>query len=459
MQLNIWMDKMKKIFAFILSALLMASCLPQLPQNVQVPQSPLLPFLERKSGLIGYVGIDGNVYFVNQGGLHPTQLTTDAVVPQNQGDPLLLYEYPTWSRDGNQLAFIGISFDGKQTQSKIMVANVHGDSVNKIYASKSERPVYINWSPDSANVGFISSDASGQNMTLQSVSSKGGNPTILDTGSPYYWSWAPDGHKMIIHAGSDATSVPEHVAVLQVGSKNVTQQAVNSAPDSSQPGSTQAFQAPAWSPDGSQIALASVTDQGNQIIVTDASGKNPKKIGTFTTKAAFAWSSDSTRIAYIDGTQPIDPGIVGTLHVVDLGSSKEVTEEGHIIAFFWSPNGKELAYFDLVRIQSNSSSSGNSGGSISTQSDSQLGLDLHVLDVTTGQSHKLFTYIPTQLFMSILPFFDQFHQSVTIWSPDNNNLVLSIDDSGNPSIAIIAASGRMQPRLLTQGYLAFWSWK
>jgi hypothetical protein len=34
-----------------------------------------------------------------------------------------------------------------------------------------------------------------------------------------------------------------------------------------------------------------------------------------------------------------------------------------------------------------------------------------------------------------------------------------IDSQGNPGIAIVAASGQMEPRILTQGYLAFWSWK
>ncbi|HET8564308.1 MAG TPA: hypothetical protein VFM35_10590, partial [Candidatus Binatia bacterium] len=67
---------------------------------------------------------------------------------------------------------------------------------------------------------------------------------------------------------------------------------------------------------------------------------------------------------------------------------------------------------------------------------------------------------PTSQFVSILPYFDQYHQSTTIWSPDSNNLVLSFTDSNNsPGIAVAAASGQLEPRMLAQGYLAFWSWK
>jgi Tol biopolymer transport system component len=438
---------MKKLLVFALSALLLASCLPK---DMQIPQSPLLSTLERKSGLIAYLGSDGNMYVSDQGGGHLKQLTKDAVLPQNQGDPLFYYQYPTWSRDGNQLAFIGLKSDGPQTESKLLIANMDDDSVNEIYKSESEHPIYLNWSPDNENLSFISTNVSGQNIILQSIPAQGGNRTILDTGSPYYWSWAPDGKVLIAHAGGTAASAPEHIAFLDVNSSTVTEQGLDSTPAS--------FQAPAWSPDGTHIALARLSDKENQIVVTDAAGENPKKMGTFANKTAFAWSSDSTHLAYIDGDQLLDAGTYGPLHVVDLETSKEMVEDGNIVAFFWSPSGKEIAYFVLMQANSDSSGSGSSSGS--GQTTPQFVLQLHVLDTTTGETRKLFTYRPTQQFLSVIPYFDQYHQSATIWSPDNNNLVLSfLDNSGNPGIAVVAASGKLQPRLLAPGYLAFWSWK
>ncbi|HEY6072055.1 MAG TPA: hypothetical protein VIV15_01390, partial [Anaerolineales bacterium] len=154
---------MKKIFIFALSALLIASCLPR---NMQVPQSPLLSTLERKSGLIAYLGTDGNMYVSDQAGKHLVKLTDDAVIPQNQGEPILYYQQPTWSRDGSQLAFVGLSADGQQTKSKVLVANMDDDSVSEIFKTETEHPVYLNWSPDNANVSFITSNVSGQNLIL-----------------------------------------------------------------------------------------------------------------------------------------------------------------------------------------------------------------------------------------------------------------------------------------------------
>src|SRR5688572_1564199 len=361
---------MKKILTFIVSALLIASCLPR---DMQVPQSPLLSTLERKSGLISYIGVDGNMYVSDQGGGNLKQLTEDAVIPENQGEPVLYYQYPTWSRDGSKLAFMGISADSEQAKSKLMVANMDDDSVNEVYTSESEHPIYLNWSPDNANLSFISTTVSGQNMILQRVPSTGGDRTILDTGSPYYWSWAPDGKVIVVHAGGAAASSPEHLAFLNVDSEGtaVTEYGLDSTPAS--------FQAPAWSPDGSRIAMARLADDKNEIIVTDAAGENPQTIGTFTEKTAFAWSRDGTRFAYIDGEQALDAGTIGPLHIVDMETSEEIVEEGNIVAFFWSPSGEEIAYFVLLQAQAEGSSSGDSA-----QATAQYVLNLQVLDVTSG---------------------------------------------------------------------------
>ena len=440
---------MKKILPFILSALLIASCLPK---DMQVPQSPLLSTLERKSGLISYIGTDGNMYVSDQAGGNLKQLTEDAKIPETQGDPILYYQYPTWSRDGSQLAFMGISADSDQAQSKLMVANMGDDSVKEVYASESEHPIYLNWSPDNVHVSFISTTVSGQNIILQSVPATGGDRTILDTGSPYYWSWAPDGKVMVVHAGGAASSSPEHLAFLNVDAETttVTEYGLETTPA--------AFQAPAWSPDGSRIALARLADEKNEIIFTDATGANPQTIGTFTEKTAFAWSKDGSHFAYIDGEQALDAGTIGPLHIVDMATSKETVQEGNVVAFFWSPSGEEIAYFILLQAQADGSSSGDSGGS--TQASPQYVLNLNVLNITSGESRDLFTYRPTQQFLSILPYFDQYHQSATIWSPDNNNLVLSfLGQSGSPGIAVVAASGNLEPRLLAPGLLAFWSWE
>ena len=260
---------MKKKSIFLLCALMISSCLPQ---GMDVPQSPLLSVLERKSGLIAYMGVDGNIYVSDQGGGNLVQLTDDAQIPENQGQAFLYYQHPTWSRDGSQLAFVGLRSDGEQVETNVIVADVDEESQKEVHRSTSEIPIYLNWSPDNQNVSFISSNETGDNIILQSVPAEGGDRTILDIGSPYYWSWAPDGNVMIVHAGGAGASVPEHLAFLDVDAPIIAEQALDITAEFLREASTQAFQAPAWSPTGSHIAMARVLDRKNEVIVTDAAG-------------------------------------------------------------------------------------------------------------------------------------------------------------------------------------------
>ena len=438
---------MKRILFLTLNALLFTACLPR---NVQVPQSPLLSTLERKSGLIAYVGVDGNIFVSDQAGGNLKQLTEDAKIPQGQSDPYLVYQYPTWSQDGNQLAFVRTAFENAQPTSELLVANVNDGEVSEIYASESEHPIYLYWSPDDENVSLLTTSVSGQSLILQSVPADGSERTIIDTASPYYWSWAPDGNTMIVHAGGAANSVaPQHLAFLSLEAEGTDSGIIEDGLDTR----PTAFQAPAWSPDGRHILLTRVNDQDQkEIILTNGSGAFEKALGTFEVNTAFAWSPDSTKVAFISGRQAMNAGALGDLHVVNIETSVETIKEEDVYAFFWSPDSEKLAYF--VPFLSNQAADG------SQTENQQLVLQLNTLDVNTNESRELFKYQPTQQFANILPYFDQYHQSTTIWSPDNNNLVLSFQTgSGAPGIAVVAASGQLEPRILAEGYVAFWSWK
>jgi Tol biopolymer transport system component len=437
---------MKKIFSFLLSAVLLSSCLPK---DVQVPQSPLLPLLERKSGLIAYIGPDWNIYTSDQAGKHVTQYTTDAKVPTKASDPFRYYVYPTWSPDGNSLGFVGVSGQSEITSSDVYIAPAE-DKAKKVYSSTNEHPFYLYWSPDNTTLGFLSSTADGQSMILQTVSSNSKDHTLVDIGSPYYWSWAPDGKTMIVHSGSAQSAAPEHVAFLKVDS-TVTEDGLDSTPGS--------FQTPAWSPDGQRILMTRLNDKKkNEVIVTDGQGKFEKSLGTFDLNAAFAWSHHSDMVAYIEGKKSISAGTLGTLHVIDANTSQEIFKgEDDVFAFFWSPNDKKLAYF-IPKLASGDSSSSSGQNDPNTQAQPTLLLQLNILDTNSGKSKELFTFRPTEQFAAILPYFDQYLHSSTIWSPDSNNLVLSfLDSDGNPGIAVVAGSGQLEPRIMTPGLLAFWS--
>ena len=438
---------MKKLAVLLLTAVVLSSCLPR---DVQVPQSPLLPLLERKSGLIVYIAADWNIYSSDQAGNNVTAYTEDAVVPENATDSYRYYAYPTWSPDGGSIGFVGVSGQGTESSAEVYIADVE-QKAEKVFSSEREHPFYLYWSPDNTNLGFLTSSSNGQSMILQSVSSERDERTVIDTGSPYYWSWAPDGKTMIVHTGSAQSPIPEHISFLQVGT-DVTEDGLDST--------AAPFQAPAWSPDGNRILMTRVNeDEEKEIIVTDGRGEFERALGTFDLNAGFAWSYQSDLVAYIEGKQTMGAGVLGTLHVVDPETAEELfKDEEEVLAFFWSPDGEKIAYFIPRLVEETPSSEGQ--GDTDEQAQQQLILQLKILDVNSGESKDLFTFRPSEQFAAILPYFDQYHQSATIWSPDNNNLVLCFTSTdGAPGIAIVAASGQLEPRLLTQGYLAFWSRK
>jgi len=435
----------KSWFSAVVLALLLAACLPQ---DLQVPQSPLLRTLERKSGLIAYIGTDGNVHVSDQGGANRSQLTDDASV-SSQGGSGKYYQYLAWSLDGSKLAFVGLDLKGSQITSELHIADIESGSPAEIYSSATEHPFYLYWSPDNSNLGFLSTTAGGQGVILRSVAADGGEPRTLDSGIQYYWSWAPDGRVMIIHAGQGTDGSEQRLAFLRVN-EEVMEYGLDATPAS--------FQTPAWSPDGGHILLAAVNEQGeNEVVLADSTGTPEKTIGNFDLNTAFAWSSDSEKFAYISGNEELSAGTLGDLHIYDLVNAEEIGRDENVLAFFWSPNAEKLAYF--IPFVANTTPVAPSSGENSDQPQ-QLVLQLNVFDVKSGETKELFTFAPTTLFTQILPYFDQYHQSATIWSPDNNNLVISfLSPEGNPGIAVVAASGNLEPRILAEGLLAFWSWK
>ena len=126
---------------------------------------------------------------------------------------------------------------------------------------------------------------------------------------------------------------------------------------------------------------------------------------------------------------------------------------GYLLAFFWSPDSQEIAYLAIEENEPGETSL------IQAQDDPGLHLAVRVYNLGSGEARYVTTFSPTESFQNILPFFDQYQRSGTIWSPDSQELVLSgIDGSGNAGIYVVSADGG-DSRKIADGDLAFWAWK
>lgn len=430
------------VLSLVLS-LLVTACL-QVPDLASGEQSRFLGFFERKSGRVVYVGVDGNIYTNDQGGRDEQAVTTDATFPtQEEPDrPFTYYQLPAWAPNGEQLAFVGINGANQAVESsRIFTANAASEqpSRTEIFNSTTRTPVYLYWSPDNLNVSFLSSSAAGQ-VILQMTSPDGERTQILDVGQTLYWSWAPDGQQLLMHI--NGSSPFDRLSFLTVQGDVIEQKLDYELSP---------FQAPAWSPDGSLLALAGATDTADRaIVVTDNLGRFQEQIDTVEENqlVAFGWSPNSEKLAYIVG--PGDSGTaVGPLRVHDVaGDATRIRIDEQVAAFFWAPNSELLAYFVPLPDPSADEAS---------QQQSLL-LALRMLNLTTGVSNELAVFRPTAAFLNMITTFDQYQHSAQLWAPDSKNLVVSGNiSSPNPEIMIVSTEPTLQPRVIANGFVAYWS--
>jgi Tol biopolymer transport system component len=230
---------------FILS-LLLAACLPE---GMRLPESPLLSTLERKSGLIVYIGLDGNIYTIDQGGGEPTAITTDAQLdPSNEEEPLKVYQLPAWSPDERQIAFVGLTgVGGEPDEGAVYTAAADGSNLKELFRSNAEIPFYLYWSPNGNSVSFLTNSPSSTELLLQlsQVGEAEASSRVLDAASPMYWSWSPDSSQLLLHASGNS----ENARLSRLSLGNEGEQAVEEV----LPFEPLLFQSPQWSPDRDHI--------------------------------------------------------------------------------------------------------------------------------------------------------------------------------------------------------------
>jgi TolB protein len=402
------------------------------------------------AGLIAYVGLDDNIYTIDPNGENKQALTSDAQsIPGEEGE-IRVYQQPTWSPDGNRVAFVQVNVTGNRTQTAALFsAHPDGSNLAEIFNSEFQFPFYLYWSPDSERLSFLTTGGLEPGLVLYIAAPQAGEAQLLDIGQPFYWDWSPDSQSILIHTGGSTRFNPAARLALLGLADEVSEEELDLQPDF--------FQAPAWSPDGERLLLAAVTESDERgLLLTDRNGEVLRVLRPGDDSIAFGWSPNGDWVAYVseDAGEPED--ISRTLVYLDPAQPDEsftVTQDV-VIAFFWSPDSRKIAYFIP-------STGAPQGPRVSLQrQESQFSLELHVHDVQTGDSQSLMEFTPTQEFLNILPFFDQYQRSATIWSPDSKNLVISgIDEDGEAGVFAIEVSENSEARRLASGRLAFWSWR
>lgn len=425
-----------------LAATLLVSCSVR---GAQMSQSSLLERFERKSGLIAFIGLDGNIETADQTGGGVTQLTADA---GSREGVRRWYTSPTWSARGRRLAFV--RFD-QLTDGSIRGAILTTDRASRnpqvVWESGELAPVYLYWSPDSRWISVLSQRSAEGGMELGLVDPAGKlSYKPLDTGLPLYWAWDPGNRFMLAHVGG-GTASGGRLTLLDI--RDGTQKRnFNVRPTR--------FQSPQVSPDGQRMLYVDSGSGSAQLVLRDIEGPGLDVLKTVSGSAFFSFSRDGRRVAVMESPTP-QLSADGTLRVLVTRRSERSVEldDPSVIAFFWAPNSRQIAYLILV---SPAELQQLLVEPVFAADPEQLYVHLQVMDVRSGDSWNVATFPITRGSLSTLQFFDQYNRSGSIWSPDGNWLVFSaVARGGFPGIYLGSASGNLKPRFVTRGDLGAWS--
>lgn len=340
-----------------------------------------------------------------------------------------LFRYPSAASDGRRIVYISEDDEGTALSS----LDLSTGERTELYRSSDNPPLYAAWSPDGRNVSFLSNRSSG-GLGVHIVPADGSSEADLigtAAGSTYF-AWRPDGSTLLLHTGG-GNGARGRVATYEPGNPDPL----------SELDDTGFFQAPAWSQDGrtffyvAQPAVSGdLTPNAVESVLTrvSADGSAPAAVASEKQAAIlFSRAPQSDHLAYIT----VGPDGFGALKLVD-GAGGEVRTlsrpDEAIPAFFWSPDGSQIAYLTFER-----------GEGRPPQ------FTWHLVDRASGEVRDLASFTPSQAFAALVGFFDAYAISLDLWSPDGKSIVYASDDG---VYALDVAGG--EPRRQSDGVLGLW---
>lgn len=399
----------------------------------------------------------------------------------------IFFQFPAWSPDGRRIAAVG----GAPNRIGIFVFEDREDSALEppaprvVYESKREAPVYVFWSPDGQHLSFITNRPEEQSLGLHVASltdaPRPASSRLVATGRPCFWDWSADGKHILLHTGL-AGEAGAQIRFIDPFNPSGGYASI------ARPG---LFQAPGIARSGRFWAFGQVNRAGELQLVVDERNANNRLLVPHHGVAAIGWSPTRDQLAYISPTEPVRT-YYGPLRLLDATTGKvTLLTDDTVLAFFWSPNGRHIAYFTLAQIAEyirhnvlpNADAAARDGGfqnraeeaedetgetespgSEESQAARAIWFNLWVVDIERGEHRLISTFEPAETFVDyFLPFFDQYALSHRIWSPDSDAIVLPIlrrsaDGSEHTLVYVIPTLRKGEaPRPIAEGSMAFWS--
>lgn len=265
-------------------------------------------------------------------------------------------------------------------------------------------------------------------LELAALDLTSASETVLTRGSPLFVAWSPDGSVLALHLGEDRLELLDPRAPVP-------------RPFGPLPG---AFTVPQWMPDGRVVA--SVRHADEQRLSLLGPGEERRDIARCGGLVRFALSSDGQRLAWFASAPPVGSSVgylpaavPGSLVVADLHGGTNWRLDLIPLAMQWSPDGSALL---LLVVEGE-----------------RPDVALRWLLWSGGEPTPFDSFLPSRaLARQYLPFFDQYAQALSLWSPEGDAFTyagLHPDDATGVWVQRTVAGER--PRRIADGELASWS--
>jgi TolB protein len=316
--------------------------------------------------------------------------------------------HPIWSPDGHAVAWAEFEQGEEGPASRLVTSDPTG-------RGRTEFPVdtatfFLQWDPTSSRIAYLGNFRGSIGMGVAQRDADGEpTATTIGAGQPFYLSWSPGGDRLLIHVGAGTLGTLDLDGNLEeIGDRPAI------------------FQAPVWLADGRMVYAANL--EGRQVLVVRDDGP-ARELVSFEGAIEFVVSPDGERIAY----RINDGGGLGGVSVVRLGSARtRSVTDAPTSAFHWSPDGSRL----LLMTQ-------EEGDDPAT----------HRWMVWNGESASRvgLAFVPSPTFLrEYVPFYGQFAQSMTPWSPEGTSFAFPglIDDRAGIWVQDLDSS---EPELVLEG--------
>jgi TolB protein len=177
--------------------------------------------------------------------------------------------HPAWSSNGDKIAFVCYTFDNRNENSDIWIADLKAGDVRKLMKLDNIQS-FPAWSPDGKNIVFTSGYRVSSSKIIEALwlaNSDGTNarPLISDGFYNIQPTWSPDG-KNIAFASSRSGNMD--IWVVNKDGTNARQLTFDKSYDAD----------PSWSPDGTKMCFTSTRSGQMEIWVMDSHGKSPGQL-------------------------------------------------------------------------------------------------------------------------------------------------------------------------------------